>query len=336
VKDRPLWHYPALAAESRPRNRTIEFGAEATCNQPVKPSAILQEDPNGAFEIDSQPVAAARLAWSPDGKRLVSFTHARDPVEEKNIGYAKVWDAVAGQPEGRLDGLPARISDAAFTPDGRELALAGDDGIIRFWDPVARRQLSHDAADCIAVYCLASSSDGKLLASAGEGKGIAVRSMGTRETRLICHEHGSRVSRVSFSHDGSRMLIASSAEGVRVIDLASGELLQHLTTPRDFCRAAFDRDGKRVVIGGYGPVKVWNLETGKPEGRFSTRQAHTRTVGSIAFSPDGRYVASGVSRATSSSGRPRPAVSFSRSTVVGMRCGASRSAPTASDWHPAP
>jgi WD40 repeat protein len=294
AKDRPIWHYPALAAKNRPRTMTVEWGAEES--QPVKPSVVLEGDPNGVFEIDGQPAGSVRLAWSPDGKRLVSFTYSWDPVEEKNVGFAKVWDTVAGRAEGLLEGLPALVWDAAFSPDGRRLALAGDDGVVRIWDSVARRELSHDKADGAPVRCLAFSNDGKLLASAGEGKDIVVRKVGTAETQLIRDGHKSVATRLNFSRDGSRLFSASPEEGVRVVDLASGKVLQDLTRPGRFCAAAFDPEGKHVAVGGYGPVKVWNLNTGKPVGRFSTREAHARAVGSIACSPDGRYVASGGER----------------------------------------
>ena len=185
AKDRSVWAYPALAARNHPRKMTVEWGADAQRSQPIKPAFVLEEDPNGVFELEGQPAGPASIAWSRDGKRLVSFTYSWDPVEEKNVGYAKVWDAVGGQAEGRLEGLPAVIWDAAFSPDGRRLALAGDDGIVRVWDPVARRELSQYEVDGGPVRCLAFSNDGKLLASAGEGKDIVVRTVGTADKQLI-------------------------------------------------------------------------------------------------------------------------------------------------------
>jgi WD40 repeat protein len=65
------------------------------------------------------------LAFSPDGKRLVSG--GEDEV-------VKLWDTGTGQEALTLPGHTGVVRGVAFSPDGRLVAAAGDDGTITIWD----------------------------------------------------------------------------------------------------------------------------------------------------------------------------------------------------------
>ena len=53
---------------------------------------------------------------------------------------------------------------------------------------------------------------------------------------------------------------------------------------------AFSPDGKRLASAShYGPVKVWDAQTGQ---ELLTLKGHTGVVNSVAFSPDGKRLAS--------------------------------------------
>jgi WD40 repeat protein len=168
----------------RSGNKTREIRGIGGETLAVKPGGrILATDQGQFLDLRSGRItrraltsgATRALAFSPDGKYLAAGDES---------GQVTVWDGDAHEPLGILpaspvrdgstrrafhDGPPRRVSALAFSPDGRTLAAAGDDGTLRLWDTDSSRPIGSTlSTPGTALLALAFSPDSKTLYAAGE------------------------------------------------------------------------------------------------------------------------------------------------------------------------
>ena len=154
------------------------------------------------------------------------------------------------------------------------------------------------------VLSVAFSPDGEWLASAGADHSVRLWDVKTGRQLRVLTGHTAMTPQVLFSPDGRHLVSSSLDHTIRIWDPASGKLERVLSAyqneDENVVPLAFTPDGRllasacgfRSMEGGCKDpsIKLWTFATGQLAGKLA---GHKTGVRALAFSPDGRLLASG-------------------------------------------
>jgi WD40 repeat protein len=249
------------------------------------------------------PGAANSVEFSPSGDRLVVSGAS---------GRSLVYKPDRDEPEAELRGHApdAYVEYAAFSPDGRLIVTASEDGTARVWEsdsghevsslsPLKHRKLGWDQAAnanspplaLASVFCARFSPRGDTIVTGCEDGGVRLWDLGNPERpRATLQAHTDAVLYVAFSPDGKTIVTCSRDFTARLWDALTLQPLHEkpMTHLNWVYGASFSPDGKQVVTASFDrAVCLWEVNTGALIDRFEPRVP----VCSVQYSPDGTYIA---------------------------------------------
>jgi WD40 repeat protein len=191
--------------------------------------------------------------------RTLELLDAHADDELRGFEWYHLWWLLQGDLE-TLKGHTQLVRSVAFSPDGKTMASSSGDNTIKLWDVVSHSEIA------------------------------------------TLRGHTKLVRSVAFSPDGKTLASASSDSTIKLWDVASHKELETLKGHKgEIYSVAFSPDGTTVASGGGLDkiIKLWDVasrsevgELGKPN-KLGKRESHNNAVYCVAFSPDGKTLASG-------------------------------------------
>jgi WD40 repeat protein/DNA-binding SARP family transcriptional activator len=220
-------------------------------------------------------------------------------------GTARVWEATTGRQLLVLRGHDGPVTDLSFTANGDELATASVDGTVKVWNVTlagSRDWLTLDAHRSGVESLMFDPAGTRLLTTGLLDKHAKLWDARTGTLLGSYAIVRDEISRYFIGHVGAggffqvespdaRLGLAVESSGrAKLRALATGDVLA--TMGRQVMSGAFDPTGARAALGdARGNVTIWDVTDGRRPAPLVSFAAHKGIVGALAFSPNGRFLA---------------------------------------------
>jgi len=241
-------------------------------------------------QIGRLPWSGRSMAWidiAPDGRTAAVVT-------QDNERKVALYDLTTQKEIRSFEGPSPNVNGPAFSPDGKILAVCGNDRKIRLWDLATgtmRGQLAVSSADCHIVFA----SGGKVLASAGPNDALRLWDV---ETLMLIHEVKEVQEAICLAASAGGKLLAAIADN-KTIYLYEAETAKEIRRlqGRTFGMpglltdhgAAFSPDGKVLAVAMGSGIVRWDVGSGL---EIDPVIGHSTQVKLLQFRPNGKTLSS--------------------------------------------
>lgn len=231
----------------------------------------------------------------------------------------RMWDTRTLKRIGKLETKSGGVTSISFHPDGNTLAslngrvsatarYKGGDMAIRLWNVKSRKQILVSQRHTAGIESVALSPDGQLLASGHQDGVVKLWEMRTQKQLETWLYHEAAVQSLVFSPDGS-ILASGERDSARLWDIQKREEIAVFERHNGIVESvAFSPDGRTLASADDNSIWLWDTERKRAThvlgeapmhqmlGEASLHKRpiqHFSIIQSIAFSPDGKLLASG-------------------------------------------
>lgn len=242
---------------------------------------------------------AYNIAFSPDGSELAS-------TDSLN-GVVYFWHVATGEPARPPVKVNARLGRIAYSSDGRFVVWNGDYWVskpetvlkIVVWDRRAGKVVR-------SIVLGKAPADNKVLPFRPDGRRFVlaiddgVVLFDTKDWHIDRRPLAWKANHIvdmALSPDGTTLATADQSRGILLWDLRTGAVRRRIGDTADFSatgitRVAFSPDGTMLATGNGlgGIVALWDVRSGR---QFGACEGDSAVTHAVAFSPNGKLVASG-------------------------------------------
>jgi WD40 repeat protein/serine/threonine protein kinase len=301
---RELQRYEAPVKEKETRPRTLcvalapdgqsaLFGTDTALllwSLTEKPPRLLARTPGAVLAV----------AFSPDGKRIVSGG---------TDGQVRLWDVRSGKEVRPGAGHTGPVLSLGFSGDGRRLLSGGADRTARLWDvsriaglerPKGKALYRLEELALLAghpgwVTGVALSSGGRWALAGTSAGSLSLWDVAGREVVFSRSPYAGHP--LVFCPDGTRALAVRGDGNFRstLLDLDTGQELRSFVGPTGPVRCvALSPNGKRLLSSGDDYlIRLYDRNSGKELRRFP---GHVDTVGDLAFRDNRTFLSASADR----------------------------------------
>ncbi|MFC1805391.1 hypothetical protein ACFL09_00225, partial [Planctomycetota bacterium] len=230
------------------------------------------------------------IVYTPDARHIITGEAASSKqFVAGEPSCIRIWDADDAVEVGRIQyGEGPTVREVAVSPDGSWIAgvSTGEEATaqsgalsapsssatasMRTWDAVTRQQLLHVRAHCRVLFCVAVSSNGRLVAAGGGDREdrpgfMQIWHAGSGADYCSIHGHEEAVICLALSPDGRQIASASWDRTIRVWDLETAEEVHRLDVREGLVAGlAYSDDSRRLVCCTRDDrVRIWDIASGQ-------------------------------------------------------------------------
>lgn len=321
----PASYHPVLAVALSPDGARLA----ASCGNDLVLYQVGEKELTFLARASAHPDPIQSIAWSKDGARLatgafrrVVLWNARELSAERVIrdgltdrvtsirftpdrlliadgriaeeGVLRVADPATGAITAAWTAHADLIQDLAVSPDGKLVATAGADRLVKLWDLAAQKETGRIEGHSSQVLTVAFNADGTQLVTGGADQQLKAWDVKTRDQAMLLGQHKSAVNAAAWVATGPSVFAITDAgsllrykdfkphTGAQSSDSATER--RYEAAPITLYSLAVSANAERVFAGAHdGRILGWNKD-GKLTIQVSA-QAPASAPATAAISP---------------------------------------------------
>ena len=237
------------------------------------------------------------IAYSPDSKIIATGSYD---------GTIRLWDAATGTHQTTLTPRVGIVKDLAYSPDGNIIVCGGGNGSVQLWDTQTLKLKSTLIGHTERVKSVAYAPDGNTIATASSDRTVRLWNAATSKSKAVLTGY-MHINTAAYSPDGKTIATGNRDGKVHFWDVSTAKLKNSFIGDKNgiIFNIAYSPDGKTIaVVSSCGDrVLLRDAKTGKHKATlahfglidtiFLLLQNREYDIGPIAYSPDGKTIATG-------------------------------------------